>query len=84
MWIYDPSTGKKKDIPTAWIFDEQAETVGYFDGGNSTKITYAKKVYKSASEPFYKGAAGDFIDAGKWFLIAAALGLAAWITSRRI
>lgn len=82
MWIYDPITNKKTDIPNAWIFDEQAETVGYFDAGDSTKITYAKKVYKSASEPFYKGAAGDIIDAGKLFLIAAALGLAVW-TSRR-
>ena len=83
MWIYDPSTGKKTEIPNAWIFDNQAETVSYFDEGNITKPTYAIKVYKSASEPFYKGAAGDFVDAGKWFLIAAALGLAAWITSRR-
>lgn len=84
MWIYDSSTGKKREIPNAWIFDEQAETVSYFEGGATTQISTARKVYKSAAEPFYKGAAGDFIDAGKWFLIAAALGLAAWLTSRRI
>lgn len=79
MWVYDPTTGAKRDIPKAWIFDEQAETVSWFENGDSTNIQFGKKVYKDSEAAFYKGAAGGAGNIGKYFLIAAALGVAGWL-----
>lgn len=79
MWVYELTTGKKRDIPNAWIFDEQAETVSWFENGDSTNIQFGKKVYKDSEEAFYKGASGGAGDIAKYFLIAAGLGLAAWL-----
>ena len=79
MWVYDSTTGKKRDIPKEWIFDEQAETVSWFENGDTTKLSYGKKVYKDSEAAFYKGASGGAGDIAKYFLIAAAVGVAAWL-----
>ena len=79
MWVYELSTGKKRDIPNAWIQSEEAETVSWFEGGDSTALSYGKKVYKDSEAAFYKGASGGAGDIAKYFLIAAGLGLAAWL-----
>lgn len=79
MWVYELTTGEKRDIPNAWIQSEEAETVSWFENGDTTKLSYGKKVYKDSEAAFYKGAAGGAYNIGKYFLIAAGLGLAAWL-----
>lgn len=79
MWVYELTTGEKRDIPNAWILDEQAETVSWFENGDSTAVKYGKKVYKDSETGFYKGAAGGAGNIGKYFLVAAALGVAGWL-----
>lgn len=79
MWVYELTTGKKRDIPNAWIRGEEAETVSWFEGGDSTTLSYGKKVYKDSEAAFYKGASGGAGDIAKYFLIVAGIGLAAWL-----